>query len=111
MDFDELREKLAASGSGPGHPYPDELRAAVLEYAAKAHAAGACWDATAKELGIHPGTLTKWRSRAKPKARLLPVVVAEPEPTADHGVVLEFGDARVVGLDVAALAELLRALR
>ena len=113
MDIEELKEKLAASGSGPGHPYPSALRRAVLEYAESAHAQGRTWDASAKELGIHPGTLTKWRSRSQPKgqAQLLPVVVAEPEPAAATGAVLEFGDARVAGLALPELVSLLKALR
>ena len=65
----------------------------------------------AAELGVHQRTLYRWIEEAPPRVPLAPVVVVEGEHERRTApVVVLPGGARIEGLDLAALAELVRRL-
>ncbi len=67
-----LRSRLEALSRGrapPGVRYPAELRTEVVELAREAYGAGIGASAGAKQLGLPPGTITRW-GRDVPRRRL-----------------------------------------
>jgi hypothetical protein len=81
----------------------------VVAYAAKRRAQKASRGVVAGELGMSAATLSYWCAPARTRGCLEPVtIVSRVEPA--HDVVVECGPLRVRGLDVVAVAELLRRL-
>ncbi|MEA2664847.1 MAG: hypothetical protein QOI11_1791 [Candidatus Eremiobacteraeota bacterium] len=110
MEANELKRRLAQKRGGRG--YPAELREAVLAYAARRRSERVSQDKVAAELGMSPQTLCYWRALARQRGGIAPVaIVASREPAKPaREVVVECGPLRVLGLDVAGVADLLRRL-
>jgi hypothetical protein len=110
----QLRHALrTADRSGVGRGYPKTLRARVVAYAERAHAAGRPRADVAEALGLAPITLARWgRPRRAAAPGFRPVVVAEPARAAPAGVAVVLpGGVRVEGLTLEQAAELCRRLR
>jgi hypothetical protein len=100
---------------GPGR-VTDAFRAQVVDYVLD-HRGTRSLEDLAAEIGVHMRTLYRWLEEALPRGPLAPVVVVDSaeahastrEESMRPVVVLPSG-ARIEGLDVAAIAELVRRL-
>ncbi len=109
-----LRARLEALSRGKarrGVRYPVELRAEVVRLAREAHGAGVQTGALAKQLGLPPGTITRWggyvphqRLRRIRIAPVSPAVVSSPAAP----VLVTPQGWRVEGLDVATILRVLQ---
>lgn len=88
----------------------DNFRREAIDYVL-AHRHARSLEDLAAELGVHRRTLYRWIEEVPPRVPLAPVVVVkgEDERRTSPVVVLP-GGARIEGLDLAALAELVRRL-
>jgi len=109
-----LRSRLEACSRGRaprGVRYPAELRTEVVELAREAPGAGMRAGALAKQLGLPPGTITRW-SRHVPRRRVRRIRIARPLPAviaAPAAPVLVTPQGwRIEGLDVATLLRVLQ---
>ena len=109
MDGEGLKLRLRRARSGGRRRYPFELRKAVVEYASRARQQGKSGAKVAAELGMNFHTLQYWQAAARGHGQLLPVKIVASTPTVQE-VVIEFGQVRVRGLDIAGVAELLKRL-
>ena len=109
MDGDGLKRRLRRSRSSGRGRYPADLRKAVVEYASGARHQGKSGREVAAELGMSFHTLQYWQATVRGQGRLLPVKIVASTPAVQE-VVIECGSVRVRGLDVAAVAELLKRL-
>jgi hypothetical protein len=109
-----LRSRLEALSRGKaprGVRYPVELRTEVIALAREAPGAGLRAGALAKQLGLPPGTITRW-SRHVPRRRLRRITIAPalpallPPPSAP--VLVTPQGWRIEGLDVATLLRVLQ---
>ena len=106
-----FRDAVRRAGCrGPGRRYPAELRRRGAEYLRARQAAGAPLSAILRELGMRRETLAGWAVPPEPEARPRFVPVTVMEAPAGRIVVHGPGGVRIEGLDVAALADLLRRL-
>jgi hypothetical protein len=118
-----LREAIMAAGPpGPRRKIAVEIKRGVARYEAQRRTQGASRDAIARELDISTTTLTRWLGRPvatrPPAFRAVDIVApAPPAPTpvpapppAPSLVVYGPCGVRIEGLEVAALAALLRGL-
>jgi transposase len=106
-----FREAVKRSGRrGPGRRYPADVRRRGAAYLRARQAAGAPLSAVVRELGVRRETLVGWAAplEAEPAPRFVPVAVIDAP--AGRIVVHGPGGVRVEGLDVPALADLLRRL-
>lgn len=88
----------------------DNFRREAIDYVL-AHRHARSLEDLAAELGVHQRTLYRWIEEAPPRVPLAPVVVVEGEHERRTApVVVLPGGARIEGLDLAALAELVRRL-
>jgi transposase-like protein len=109
VDGDGLKKRLRRARSGGRGRYPLDLRKAVVEYASRARHQGKSGAKVAAELGMSSHTLQYWQAAVRGHGQLLPVkVVAGTTPTRE--VIIECGQVRVRGLDIAGVAELLKRL-
>lgn len=99
---------------GQGRRYPEALKREVLAYLAARREEGRGLKTTSVELGIPERSIKLWSNAPRPSGRpaFVPMVVTTPEAecTAPQIVVHAPGGIRIEGLDVAALAELVRRL-
>jgi hypothetical protein len=109
-----LRSRLEALSRGKaprGVRYPVALRAAVVRLTREAHRAGMGAGALAKQLGLPPGTVTRWGGRV-PRQRLRRIRIAPARPAVmspPSGPVLVTPQGwRIEGLDVATLLRVLQ---
>jgi transposase-like protein len=110
MDAVGLKRALSRA-QAKGRQYPPELREAVLEYSGLAKQQGKSQVQVAAELGMPLQTLAYWRALARPRGSLTPVaIVADPVPSRERELLVEFGPLRVRGLDVGGLVELFKRL-
>ncbi|HEU4532506.1 MAG TPA: hypothetical protein VFS00_00265 [Polyangiaceae bacterium] len=112
----QLRHALrTADRPGAGRGYPEALRARVVAYAQRAHAAGRTRADVADALGLAPVTLARWGRPTRVAAPGFRPVVVAPEPAraapAGSVAVVLPGGVRVEGLSVEQAAELCRRLR
>ena len=115
---DEIRRRVRAvtRGKAPAQRrYPAELKAAAVDHARQAQAAGQSLASVAEDLGLSDQTLRTW-VEAKPGGGLRPVVIRpepnEPPPTSTGVPVLVTPEGfRIEGLDLEPLTSLLRTLR
>lgn len=116
-------EKMAAefragvqeqAGGGPRDRYTAALRELAAEYWRVRKAEGAALEEAAEELGIDERSLRRWTRPASRAPRFHRVEVLPEKVTAAKAssqlVLHGPGGVRVEGLDVEALAELLRRL-
>jgi hypothetical protein len=105
-----FREAVRRLGRrGPGRRYPEDVRRRGAAYLRARQAAGAPLSAVLREIGLRRETLVAWAAPAEaaPISRFVPVTVVD----APAGrIVVYAGAVRIEGLDVAALADLLRRL-
>jgi len=113
-------EKLAAEfrlatrrlrSRGPGRRYPASMRQKAEEYLRTRRQAGVPVGLIARELGLGSGTLARWaaKHRGSTSVAFVPVKVAAA-PVGAGVVVHAPGGLRIEGLEVAALADLVRRL-
>lgn len=106
-----FREAVKRAGRrGPGRRYPADVRRRGAAYLRARQGAGAPLSAVVRELGVRRETLVGWAApqEAGPAPRFVPVAVIDAP--AGRIVVHGPGGVRVEGLDVPALADLLRRL-
>lgn len=111
----EIRAAIRKLGPrGKGRRYPEELKRDVLAYLAERRRMGRGLTATSAELGIPERSLKIWSSAPRPSS--VPSFIAmtlagAPELRPASSIVVHTpGGVRIEGLDVAALADLLRRL-
>lgn len=98
---------------GPGRRYPEAVKRDVLAYLAERRRAGRGIAATSTELGIPERSIKLWAGAPRPSSApmFVPVTVATAtEDTSAPRIVVYGPGFRVEGLDVPALADLLRRL-
>jgi hypothetical protein len=110
-----LRERLATAGrKGAGKPFPDDLRRAVVDYAARKLKAGCTVESVARELGISAMSVARWTQRFEkaPEAGLMRrvEVLAETAVPSSGLVVHTPSGLRIEGLDLGRLVQLVRAV-
>lgn len=96
---------------GPQRRYPAKLRAQIAEYAHARLAAGAKRSHVVAELGVSSPTLVRLLAQQRPAFKQVRLS-AEPQPVQPRSgalVVRAPGGLVIEGLDVASLAQLLRA--
>jgi hypothetical protein len=109
-----LRSRLEALSRGKaprGVRYPVELRGEVVALAREAPGAGMGAGALAKQLGLPPGTITRWgrhvpRQRVR-RIRIAPTPPAGMSPPSAPVLVTPQG-WRIEGLDVTTLLRVLQ---
>jgi len=117
--LEAFREGLQEAGlqPGPGVRYPQALRDLAVHYAHESRRQGLSRRRAAEALGVSDVTLSRWieevSSAVSDLVETVPlreVVVTDLHPGRSLCLVTPEG-IRVEGLDVATLAQLLRALR
>jgi hypothetical protein len=105
----EIREAVRQHGrAGRGNPYPERLKQDAIEYWGARKREGVSAMQVSRELGICVLTLARWSK--PPASPLLPVVI-DAAPTTGGGIVVRGPRGLLIeGLDIAALAALLREL-
>jgi hypothetical protein len=117
----KLRMELAtANRGGAGRPFPEQLRRAVVDYAAEAMAEGESPDNVSRELGVSGMSIKRWTERAgrgaakREQLRRVEIVADLGAPTVAAmmpGVVVHTrAGLRIEGLTLPALAALVRAV-
>ena len=117
MTAEDLKQRLAAVRSQGLRRYPRELRQEARRYVQQAHAAGESMMAIGRALGVNDKTVAYWlRSASKDQrvgklARVSVTQAPQQRQDARGPLALELGSGmRLVGLDVASAAALLRLL-
>lgn len=108
-----IRAAVAKLGPrGQGRRYPEALKREVVAYLAARREAGRGLKATSVELGIPERSIKLWSKAPRPSGRpafvpmlVTPVAAEHPAPLI---VVHAPGGIRIEGLDVPALADLVR---
>ncbi len=99
---------------GVGRRYPEEMRREALAYLAERRRGGGGVASAASELGLRKQTLKLWAAAPRPtgNATFVPmaVVADAAAPPAPAAITVHARGLRIEGLDVAALADLLRRL-
>jgi transposase-like protein len=93
--------------------YSQALRAQAVEYWRRQQASGVRLDVAATALGVAPWSLQRWiRTAPAPRPRFRDVQVVEAaRPTRALTIVVTAEGARVEGLDVETVVQLLARLR
>jgi transposase len=111
---EELKTEVAKLGPrGRGRPYPKGLLEKVLSYTVARRRQGAKLIEVAVELGLHNHTLSRWlgEKRAAKRFDRVEVVATTPAaaaPVASRIIVHGPRGLRIEGLELAAVAELVR---
>jgi transposase len=111
---DELKVELSELGPrGRGRPYPKGLLEKLLSYTVARRRQGAKLVEVAAELGMPNHTLSRWVGEKRAAKHFERVeVIAEPAapaaPTARALIVHGPRGLRIEGLDITAIAELVR---
>lgn len=115
-ELDEIKKRLEAlPRSGRKRRYTADLKRRVVAYVQRQVAEGKTESAVSRELGLFQGTVSDWRTggvRTKPRKQttVRPVELARNEKAPALTLVL--GDeARVEGLSLAQVIEVVKALR
>jgi len=92
---------------------PDEVRLVVIGYAEKARSAGQSWRQVSETVGLSISLLQRWDRGGRSRAKLMPVVIADPLPRTERvGLVLATASGdRLEGLGVEDAIQILRGLR
>jgi hypothetical protein len=109
MDEADLKRELSRAKSGRRGRYSASLREAILEYAERGKEAGRSYRVVAAALGLSEQTLWHWQAARRREKLVRVELVPEPAPVGVE-IVVEFGALRVRGLDIAAVADLLKRL-
>jgi predicted transcriptional regulator len=110
-EVDALRAELAGiERRGRGHRYPPELRKRVTAYAVAHHADGTTPREIGDELGMDSRTVERWLEKEHVSGFEQLIVQQDAHAPAGRLVVHGPGGVRIEGLDLDALAELLRKL-
>ncbi len=108
-DLELYRAVKRAGRRGPGRRFPDELREKLIKYLGARRNAGGRLREIAQEVGVNWRTVARWLKPSAAIERFCPVEVVVPPPVhravvrGPHGIVVE-------GLDLGAIAELIRRL-
>ena len=109
----ELRAAVRALGTrGQGRRYPEALKRDVLAYLAERRKVGRGIATVSAEIGIPRKTLKLWAATPRTTAApaFVSMTVVERDDDRRAVVVHAPGGIRIEGLDVAAVADLLRRL-
>ena len=111
---EELKRELSVLGPrGRGRPYPKGLLEKILSYTVARRRQGAKLVEVAAELGLSDQTLSRWlgEKRAAKRFDRVEVVATAPAvsvPAASPIIVHGARGLRIEGLELAAVAELVR---
>jgi transposase len=108
---EELKVELSELGPrGRGRPYPKGLLEKLLSYTVARRRQGAKLVEVASELGMPNHTLARWvgEKRATKRFERVEVVAAPAAPAVRALIVHGPRGLRIEGLDIAAIAELVR---
>lgn len=108
---EELKSELSVLGPrGRGRPYPKGLLERLLSYTVARRRQGAKLVEVAAELGMRNQALSRWlgEKRAEKRFDRVEVVAASAATAATTIVVHAPRGLRIEGLDIAAVAELVR---
>ncbi|MEI9947923.1 MAG: hypothetical protein WDO74_10865 [Pseudomonadota bacterium] len=108
---EELKSELSELGPrGRGRPYPKGLLEKLLSYTVARRRQGAKLVEVATELGMQNQTLSRWLGEKRAAKRFDRVEVVAVPPTTIATTILVHGPRglRIEGLDIAAVAELVR---
>jgi len=108
---EELKAELSELGPrGRGRPYPKGLLEKLLSYTVARRRQGAKLVEVATELGMQNQTLARWVGEKRAAARFDRVEVVPVAPAAVATSIVVHGPRglRIEGLDIAAVAELVR---
>ena len=111
---EELKAEVAKLGPrGRGRPYPKGLLEKILSYTVARRRQGGRLVEVAAELGLRDQALTRWlgEKRAAKRFDRVEVVVAPPALASSPASAIVVHGARglrIEGLDLAAIAELVR---
>jgi hypothetical protein len=106
---EELKSELSVLGPrGRGRPYPKGLLEKLLSYTVARRRQGAKLVEVATELGMQNQTLSRWLGEKRAAKRFDRVEVVPVAPTASAILVHGPRGLRIEGLDLAAVAELVR---
>jgi len=113
--MERMREELKSelSGLGPrgrGRPYPKGLLEKLLSYTVARRRQGAKLVEVAIELGMQNQTLSRWLGEKRAAKRFDRVEVVAAQAASIAAPILVHGPRglRIEGLDIAAVAELVR---
>jgi hypothetical protein len=107
----ELRAAVRALGTrGQGRRYPEQVKRDVLAYLADRRKAGRGVRTVAQEVGIPWKTVKLWAAPPRPAPPPSFVPMKLVTESGREPIVVHAGPLRIEGLDVAALADLLRRL-
>ena len=112
-EAEALRRAFGRLGPrGRGRRYPAELRSRTMAYVGKRRAEGATTKSIEGELGVTWTTLARWSSTDAEPGFAHVVVHADAGRKPDGDCLIVYGPAglRIEGLNLDALAELLRRL-
>jgi hypothetical protein len=109
-----IRQQVAALGRrGVTSRVPETIRAAIVDYARRRHAAQASWPTIAREVGFSRGAVTGWVRGGRRPLRVRPVTVRADalvaRPPGGLVVVLPNG-VRIEGVPLADVPALLTQL-
>jgi len=110
IDVEELKKRIAGlTKIGGKRQYSAALKRDVLEYVTARVSEGASEAAACNELELYQPTVTGWRGRALSTSTIRPVELTKSTTSRTIVVVLP-GGARVEGLELRDIAELVRSL-
>ncbi len=107
QELQRIKSALAKRPKGPGRRIPPEVRCLIARYAQRRVSEGAAQAKIAKEVGVCGQTLCNALKRERADM-LVPVRVLNSAPAS--ATVRGPGGLTIEGLDIEALAELIRAL-
>ena len=101
--------------NGTAIRYPEQLRRQALSYASRRQGAGDSLKSISRRLGLRSQLLFYWQKKASSGVLRRVKIISKPEQRATRAetgqlVLVTPRGLRVEGLEVAALAELLKAL-
>jgi hypothetical protein len=107
QELQQIKAALSRRPKGPGRRLSPELRLLVAAYVRRRFTQGATKAALTAELGIGSGTINRALQEKLPAQAMVPVRLV-PESDGDLQVRTQ-GGLTISGLNIASLAELIRA--
>jgi hypothetical protein len=108
QELQQIKAALSGRPKGPGRRLSPELRLLVAAYARRRATAGASRASLIAELGIGSGTINRAMQEKLPAQAMVAVRVARE--SGEELLVRTRGGLTISGLNIASLAELIRAM-